>query len=137
MIITEQDRRIEELTADEYFYLTENLEYTDKKSVDSAVKFLVCNKKRKLLEIVKAVMENELDENERSLALDYWDRGMSLRTLAAKHGVGKSSVGRSLENIKAKLKASLKYVLLYDENTLPQSAEELLNFVKKENSFES
>lgn len=137
MLTIEQDTQISELSTDEYFYLTENLEHTDKNSVAKAACFLVFNKKRKLIEIVKTVLENELSEYERDLALSYWADGESATKLAEKYKMGRSTVYRNLDNAKKKLKTSLKYVLIYDKNSLPQSAEELLQFIERENVGES
>lgn len=136
VLITETDRRICELSSDEYFYLTENLEYTDKNTVRDGARYLVFNKRRKLLEIVKRAVENELSETERAIAIDYWDKGLSACKIAEKYRMARSSVYRNLSNAENKLRRSLKYVLLYDKDALPQSSDELLNFVKKGDSFE-
>ena len=132
MLITEQDEKISELRTDEYFFLTENLESIDPQSVRKAVSYLVFNKRRRLLEIVKEVMNNELSETELHIALDFWDKKISADDIAKKNGIGRSSVYRNLVNIRKKLEKSLKYVLLYDLSSLPTSADELLDFVKGE-----
>ena len=132
MLITEQDEKISELRTDEYFFLTENLESIDPLSVRKAVSYLVFNKRRRLLEIVKEVMNNELSETELHIALDFWDKKISADDIAKKNGIGRSSVYRNLVNIRKKLEKSLKYVLLYDLSSLPTSADELLDFVKGE-----
>lgn len=132
MLITEQDEKISELGTDEYFFLTENLESVDPQSVRKAVSYLVFNKRRRLLEIVKDVMNNELSDFERHIALDFWDKKISADDIAKKNGIGRSSVYRNLGNIRKKLEKSLKYVLLYDMSSLPTSADELLAFVKGE-----
>lgn len=132
MLVNEQDEKISELSTGEYFFLTENLESVDPKSVRQAVKYLVFNKRRRLLEIVKEVMKNELSDLERRIALDFWDKNISADDIARENGIGRSSVYRNLGNIRKKLEKSLKYVLLYEQSFLPDSAEELLEFVKGE-----
>lgn len=130
MLVTEQDEKISELRSDEYFFLTENLESIDPQSVRSAIKYLVFNKRRRLLEIVNEVMQNELSDLERHIALDFWDKKISADDIAKKNGIGRSTVYRNIGNIRKKLEKSLKYVLLYDMSSLPTSADELLEFVK-------
>lgn len=137
LTIYEQDAKISELSSEEYFYLTENLECADKKDVEKGVKYLVYNKKRKLLKIVRAAIENELEENEKSIALDYWNGRLSAREIAEKHSIARSTVYRNIDGAKKKLERSLKYVLMYDKASLPGSADELLEFVKKEKTFEA
>lgn len=132
MFITELDTGITELSQDEYFYLTENLDCADKNDVKTAVRYLVFNKKRKLTEIVRRAMENELSETERNIALDYWGGGLSAYKIADRYSMAKTTVYRNLENAKNKLRKSLEYVLIYDSEALPQSAEELLEFVRAE-----
>ncbi|MCH5191774.1 MAG: sigma-70 family RNA polymerase sigma factor [Oscillospiraceae bacterium] len=132
MLITEQDEKISTLGTDEYFFLTENLESIDPQSVRKAVRYIVFNKRRRLLEIVKEVMNNELSELERHIALDFWDKKISADDIAKMNGIGRSSVYRNIGNIRKKLEKSLKYVLLYDLSSLPTSADELLEFVKGE-----
>ena len=60
------------MSKEEYFYLTENLEIVDKNSISSGVRYLVYNKKKRLLDVVNKVMQNELTDLERKLATDYW-----------------------------------------------------------------
>lgn len=125
-----QDQKIKELSVEEYFYLTENLENTDSRNVENGVKYLVYNKRKKLIDIVRKVMECELTDFERALALDHWSNGMTLREIAEKYRVNCSSVYRNLHSIKEKLETYLKYVLLYDKTSLPETAEELLKYVR-------
>ncbi len=137
MLINESDLKISELSTEEYFYLTENLELIDSASVKSAVRYLVFNKKRKLLELIKIVMKNELSDSERQIAMDYWDKELPAALIAEKYGIARSTVYRIIDSVKKKLEQSLKYVLLYDKDALPQNAQEMLAFVVKENSIES
>ena len=100
-----QDIKIREMSKEEYFYLTENLEIVDKDTICNGVQYILYNKKKRLLDVVHKVLQNELTENERRLATDYWSG--------------------------EKLEASLKYVLIYDSDALPQSANELMSFIKE------
>ena len=130
-----QGIKIREMSKDEYFYVTENLELVDEKSVQRGVGFLVYNKKRRLLNVVKQVMQNELTEGERRLALDYWSGEYSLGEISQRNNITRSAIYRRINSIKEKLETSLKYVLIYDNDVLPQSTAELMNFIK-EKQFE-
>ncbi len=123
------------MSRDEYFYLTENLEIIDKDSIRDGVSFLVYNKRKRLLDIVQKVIQNELTEEERKLAIDYWNNGYSLGEISRKNNVNRSMVYRQIAHVKDKIEASLKYVLIYDASNLPQSANELMDFIK-EKQFE-
>lgn len=137
MLINEQENKLTELSSDEYFYLSENLDFIDSSSVEKAVRYIVISKKRKLLRIVRQVLASELDERERGIALDYWARGIPVNSIVENRGIPRSSVYRQLDNAKKKLQTSLKYVLLYDSEALPASADELLAFIKKGDYVES
>lgn len=130
-----QDIKIRELSTEEYFYLTENLELIDKNSICNGVYYLVYNKKKRLLNVVNKVMQNELTEAERKLATDYWSGEYSLGEISKRNNITRSSIYRHIDCIKEKLIASLKYVLLYDADALPQSTNELMSFIK-EKQFE-
>ncbi len=130
-----QDIKIREMSQDEYFYLTENLELVDKNSVQRGVSFLVYNKKKRLLNVIRQVMQNELTKEERQLALDYWSDKYSLGEISKRNNISRSAIYRRIDCIKEKLKTSLKYVLIYDSDALPQSTAELMNFIK-EKQFE-
>lgn len=130
-----QDIKITEMSKEEYFYLTENLELVNEETIRSGVSYLVYNKKKKLLDVVEKVMQNELTQEERQLATDYWSGAYSLGEISARNNMARSVVYRRLENIKKKLETSLKYVLIYDSDILPHSTSELISFVK-ENRFE-
>ena len=123
------------MSKDEYFYLTENLEIVDKNSVQGGISFLVYNKRKRLLNVVQKVMQNELNEAERRLALDYWSGKYSIDEISQRNNITRSAIYRHINSIKEKLEASLKYVLIYDSDALPQSTSELMNFIK-EKQFE-
>lgn len=126
-----QDIKIREMSKDEYFYLTENLEIVDKNSISNGVRYLVYNKKRRLLNVVDKVMQNELTEDERKLATDYWSGEYSLGELLEKYNMSRSAIYRTIAHIKDKIQTSLKYVLIYDADALPQRADELRKFIKE------
>ena len=119
------------MSKEEYFYLTENLEIVDKNSICNGVRYLVYNKKKRLLNVVNKVMQNELSELERNLATDYWSGDYLLGEISEKYNMSRSAVYRTIAHIKSKLQTSLKYVLIYDADALPQSANELMNFIKE------
>lgn len=130
-----QDIKIQELSKEEYFYLTENLELVNEETIRNGVGYLVYNKRKKLLDVVEKVMQNELTSEERQLALDYWSGVYSLGEISKKNNIKRSAVYRRIETAKKKLETSLKYVLIYDSDILPHSTTELLSFVK-ENKIE-
>ena len=123
------------MSKEEYFYLTENLEIVDKNSICNGARYLVYNKKKRLLDVVNKVMQNELSEDERLLATDYWSGDYSLGELSEKYNMPRSNIYRNIAHIKDKLQTSLKYVLIYDADILPKSTNELFEFIK-EKQFE-
>ncbi len=130
-----QDIKIREMSKEEYFYLTENLDIVDKNSICNGVRYLVYNKKKRLLDVVNKVMQNELTEAERKLAKDYWSGEFSLGEISKRNNITRSSIYRHIDSIKEKLETSLKYVLIYDADALPKSTNELMSFIK-EKQFE-
>lgn len=130
-----QDIKIREMTTEEYFYLTENLELVDEASIRNGIGYLVYNKKKRLLNVVKKVMQNELTDKERKLATDYWSGDFTIGEISQRNNLARSAVYRHIDTIKYKLTTYLKYVLIYDAEALPQSTSDLLSFVK-EKQFE-
>ena len=126
-----QDIKIREMSKEEYFYLTENLEIVDKDTICNGVQYILYNKKKRLLDVVHKVLQNELTENERRLATDYWSGKYTLNEISTRNNITRSSIYRHIDAIKEKLEASLKYVLIYDSDALPQSANELMSFIKE------
>lgn len=123
------------MSKEEYFYLTENLELVNEETIRNGVGYILYNKRKKLLDVVEQVMQNELTEEERKLATDYWSETYSLGEISARNNIARSAIYRRLEGIKKKLETSLKYVLIYDSSVLPHSTSELMSFVK-EKKFE-
>lgn len=128
-----QDLKIAEMSKEEYFYLTENLELVNEETIRNGVGYILYNKRKKLLDVVKQVMQNELTEEERKLATDYWSESYSLGEISVRNNIARSAIYRRLEGIKKKLETSLKYVLIYDSSVLPHSTSELMSFVKEKN----
>lgn len=128
-----QDLKIAEMSKEEYFYLTENLELVNEETIRNGVGYILYNKRKKLLDVVEQVMQNELTEEERNLATDYWSESYSLGEISARNNIARSAIYRRLEGIKKKLETSLKYVLIYDSSVLPHSTSELMSFVKEKN----
>ena len=73
--------QIECISTEEYFYLTENFEPVDSYSRNKLVKFLVYNKKQRLIDTVKKVMTDELTGREREMAIDYWQKKMPVEDI--------------------------------------------------------
>lgn len=130
-----QDIKIREMSQEEYFYLTENLELVDKNSISNGVGYLVYNKRRRLLAVVQKVMQNELTDEERQLAVDYWCGNYTIGEISQRNNIARAGVYRRINSIKKKLEASLKYVLIYDNGILPESTDDLMMFIK-EKQFE-
>lgn len=125
------DTRIKEMSTDEYFYLTENLEIVDEASIRNGFGYLVYNRKKRLLDIVERVMREELTETERRLACDFWSDEYSLNEISQRNNIARSAIYRHIARIKEKLEASLKYVILYDSQSAPKSKNELMCFIKE------
>ncbi len=124
MIYNEQELQC--LSTEEYFYLTENFEFVDAQTRAEQVKYLVYNKDKKIMDTFKKVMENELTEKERDLAVDYWSNNMSIGDISKKHNISRSSFYRRINEIKNKIDRSLKYVLFYNDIIKPPSTTEFL-----------
>ncbi len=125
------DEKIKALTVDEYFYLTENLEVADKESVQKGVSFILYSRQQKLVDIVRQVLANELTDFERKIIKEHLSDGVSATEIQEKYRIPHTTFYRCLNCAKQKLKTSLKYVLLYDGVSVPNSVEGLLEYVKK------
>lgn len=125
------DEKIKALTVDEYFYLTENLEVADKESVEKGVSFILYSRQQKIVDIVRQVLANELTDFEREIIKEHLSDGVSATEIQEKYRIPRSTFYRYLNSAKQKLKASLKYVWLYDGISVPNSAEGLVEYVKK------
>ncbi len=127
-----ENEHMQRISTEEYFYLTENFEFVDARGRSESVRYLMYNKKKKLMDIVGLVMENELSVNERNMAIDYWYKKMSISDISKKYQISRSSFYRAIDVIKNKLNTSLKYVLLYVDAIKPPSKEDFLTQNKME-----
>ena len=125
-----ENGQIQQVSTEEYFYLTENFEFVDARKCSESVRYLMYNKKKKLMDTVRLVMENELSANERNMAVDYWYGKMSISDITKKYQISRSTFYRAIDVIKNKLNTSLKYVLLYVDAITPPSKEDFLTQIK-------
>lgn len=123
------------ISREEYFYLTENFCFVDAETRANQVRYLVYDKDKKITDTVQKVMENELTDRERQLAVDYWSNNLPIGEITKKHNISRSSFYRMIGVIKKKLDASLKYVLFYNDIIKPPSAAEFLSQVNMKNSL--
>lgn len=129
--------QVECISTEEYFYLTENFEVVDKNSANKLVRYLVYDKRRKLMDTVRRVMQNELTTKERNIAVDYWQNKMPIGDISGKYCISRSSLYRTIDTIKKKLETSLKYVLFYNEILKPPTKEDFLSQIMKASSMEA
>ena len=130
-----ENERIQQISTEEYFYLTENFEFVDARKCSESVRYLMYNKEKKLINTVRLVMENELSADERNMAVDYWYNKMSISDISKKYGISRSTFYRAIDVIKEKLNTSLKYVLLYADEIKPPSKEDFLTQIKTGNFY--
>ena len=121
---------ITEISVEEYNYLTDFIDFNSGDSI-KGTKFLIYNRQRKLISLVKMVMDNELTYLEREIATKHWCNEVSVENLIEEYNLSRSRVYRMIENARKKIEKSLKYVMLYDEILIPKSTEEILEYVKK------
>lgn len=129
--------QVECITTEEYFYLTENFEVVDKNSAEKLVRYLVYDKRRKLTDTVRTVMQDELTAKERNIAVDYWQNKMPISDISEKYCISRSSFYRIIDTVKKKLETSLKYVLFYNDILKPPTKEDFLSQIKKATSMEA
>ncbi len=123
--------QIDCITTEEYFYLTENFEVADARSAKKLVRYLVYDKRKKLIDTVRFVMNEELTTRERNIAIDYWQKKLSIGDIVEKYSISRSTFYRTIDVIKKKLETSLKYVLFYNEALKPPSKEDFLTRIEK------
>lgn len=129
--------QVECISTEEYFYLTENFEVVDKNSAEKLVRYLVYDKRRKLTDTVRLVMQDELTAKERNIAVDYWQNKMPISDISEKYCISRSSFYRIIDTVKKKLETSLKYVLFYNDILKPPTKEDFLSQIKKATSMEA
>ncbi len=130
MFISSNENRIKTLSVNEYFFLTENLEFADEAEIQSAMGFLITNKKNNLIKTVQSVIENELDKTERTVIKMYFYDGLDTAVIAQNCNIARSSVYRNIKSGLEKIEHSMKYVLQYDSYFSLLSANELRQCVK-------
>ncbi len=126
---TINNEKIIELSTDDYLFLTEDLETMDKASLDKGIKYLVYNKKQRMIDTVRSVMNNELTEIERNIAEDYWCNNILVGEIAEKYKLSRSGLYRTVDVIKEKMNMYLKYVVIYN-NECPPTKGDFLSFLK-------
>ena len=114
MYVSSNDNKIKTLGVNEYFFLTENFEFADKSEVQSAMGFIIMNKRNSLEKTVKSIIENELNENEKNVIKLFYYNGLD-----------------TLKNGLKKIEKSIKYVLEYDGFSSKMSSEELVKYIKE------
>ncbi len=130
MYVSSNENKIKYLGIDEYFFLTENLEFADKSEVQSAMGFIIINKKRCLKKTVRSIIENELDETERAVIKLFYYKGFDTLSISKMCSLSRSSVYRNLKSGMKKIENSIKYVLEYEGFSSKMSSEELIEYVK-------
>lgn len=130
MYVLLNENKIKYLGVNEYFFLTENLEFTDESEVQEAVRFIVVNKMKNLERTVKSVIENELDETEKNVIRLFYYDGFNALDISKICNISRSSVYRNLNSGLGKIENTLKYVLEYEGFSEDLSAGELVKFVK-------
>ena len=125
-----QTNKLVEFSVEEHDYLTEFVDFKSGK-VETGTRYLVYNREKKLISILKIIIDNELNELERSVATAYWCDNISAEKIARQHNLSRSSLYRIIENIRKKIEHSMKYVLMYDGILLPKSMEEILSYARK------
>lgn len=124
------DNKIMTLGVNEYFFLTENFEFADASEINSAMGFLVINKRSSLEKTVKSIIKNELDETERAVIKLYYYKGLDTLSISEMCNLSRSSVYRNLKSGLRKIENSIKYVLEYDGFSSKMSSEELAKYIK-------
>lgn len=120
------DEKLQCISTEDYYYLTENFEFVDANTRANQVRYLVYNKDKKIMDTMKKIMEEELNEKERDLAVDYWSNNLPIGEITRKYNISRSSFYRTITEIKGKIDMSLKYVLFYNNIIKPPSVIDFL-----------
>lgn len=130
------ENQLTELAVDEYAFLTENFELSSKADIQNGVGYILFNRKRNVINTVKKVIENELNDIEKNIIFDYFGNNLSADELVKKYKVSRATVYRHINNGKKKIEKLIKYVLLYETNVQEYSVADFFEFIKGE-SIES
>ena len=122
--------RITEISVDEYAFLTENFEFKNKNDVETGVRYILFNRRRNMIDIVKKIFDNELTPTEKKVALEFWRDNLSVDELAERYGISRATVYRNLNNAKKKLEKYIDYVLIYADAVKEYSVSDFLKFVQ-------
>lgn len=114
------------ISTEDYYYLTENFEFVDARTRADQVCYLVYSKDRKIIDTFRKVMENELTERERNMAMDYWSNNLAVNNISKKYNISRSAFYREIKEIKQKIDTYLKYVLFYNDIIKPPSVAEFI-----------
>jgi predicted DNA-binding protein YlxM (UPF0122 family) len=106
----------------------------DRATTDKGIKYLVYNKKQRMIETVRSVMNNELTEMERNIAEDYWYNNILVDEIALKYKLSRSGLYRTVDVIKQKMNMYLKYVILYSDE-FPPTKGDFLTFLNCKGEF--
>lgn len=121
--------KITELSVEEYFFLTENFETAGINEINKGVSYIVNKRKRNIVDTVGKVLQNELNDFERAIALDYWGKEMTVEEMLRKHKISKSAFYRTIDGIKEKVEIFMRYVLVYENISKKLSAVQLLEYI--------
>lgn len=132
MFVISNENKLKNLEIGEYFFLTENLEFTNQSQVKNSVQFIIKNKKTNLVKTVQDIIENELNNIEKTVIKLYFYDGLGTNAISKMCNIARSSVYRNLKSGLYKIENSMKYVLRYDEYCSAYSVDELLKEVKGE-----
>lgn len=122
--------QITEISVDEYAFLTENFEFKNKNDVETGVRYILFNRRRNMIDIVKKIFDNELTPTEKKVALEFWRDNLSVDELAERYGISRATVYRNLNNAKKKLEKYIDYVLIYADAVKEYSVSDFLKFVQ-------
>lgn len=67
------------------------------------------------LDVLTAVIDNELSETERTAVRLYWFRKMKIRQIAEFAGVAESNIRKTLGRAYKRIGSIMKYIVLYNE----------------------
>ena len=67
------------------------------------------------VDVLNAVINNELSETERRIVDLHWFRNMSVKNIAAASGISVTSIRKSLNRAHKKIESVMKYIVLYNE----------------------
>ena len=123
-----------EISNDDYLFLTEDLEVLDRATLDKGIKYLVYKKKQRMIDTVRRVMNDELTEYERNIAMDYWCDNLLVEEITEKYNISRSAFYRTVKIIENKINMYLKYVVYYDNDTPPTKGD-FLTFLTQKGDF--